>query len=260
MNIGERRTQYETRGFRRESAAVNVLIEAALQALFAQFPDRFVFIGGASLVLFYGSQRHSADLDLWLNPTERPNQQEIIAVVQSPLKEVAEALGLPGLTVEAAAPLGEVSKFSVKSAGNPLFTIDLTSIGAVLKSEVVSFPLAVDNAVSIPVPSRNLALLFKAEAFLTRRRVKARDAFDIKLLIDSGAQLSETLKIHLTDGPAADQLEDPIYIADRISAVNTSICRPELQPFLPEDVYRELATRDFKPLRDALTVLFSEWL
>lgn len=260
MNIAGRLARYEDRGFRREAAAVNVLIEAALQALFSRFSHLFVFFGGASLVLFYGSQRHSADLDLWLSPTEPPNQQEIISVLQSPLEEVAGALGFSGLTIEPVTPLGEVSKFSVKSAGNPLFTIDLTNIGAVIRSEVVSLPLAVDDSVSIPIPSRNLALLFKAEAFLTRRRVKARDAFDIKLLIDSGGRLSETLKIHLVDGPAAERLEDPAYIADRIAEVNASICRPELQPFLPEDVYRELARSDFKALRDALTALYGEWL
>jgi predicted nucleotidyltransferase component of viral defense system len=64
MNIAERLARYEERGFSRENAAVNVLIEEALQVLFSSFPDTFVFFGGASLVLFYASPRHSGDLDL----------------------------------------------------------------------------------------------------------------------------------------------------------------------------------------------------
>lgn len=126
---------------------------------------------------------------------------------------------------------------------------------------MASLPLPTgDDSIAIPVPSRNLALLFKAEAFLARKRLKARDAFDIRLLIDSGAQLTETLKAHLADGPAADRIEDSAYIAGRISQVNAKICRPELEPFLPQEAYRELAARDFQPLRDALHALFSEWL
>jgi hypothetical protein len=260
MNYGQRLASYEGRGFRSDAAATNVLIEAALEALFSHFPERFVFIGGASLVLFYGSQRHSADLDLWLS-AEAPGQEEIIAVLQPVLKEVAEALGYPNMSVGAVAPLGDVAKFSVRSGATPLFTIDLTKIGAVIKSEVVSLPLpTTDQPISIPVPSRNLTLLFKAEAFLTRKRLKSRDAFDIKLLLDSGATLTEVLKIHLADGPAADRVEDSAYIAKRISQVNAAICRPELEPFLQEDVYRELEQLGFQPLRDALTTLFSEWL
>ena len=260
MNIGQRLASYLDRGFRPEAAAVNVPIEAALQALFSQFPEHFVFFGGSSLVLFYGSQRHSADLDLWLK-SEPPNHQELIAAVQPNLEEAAEALGYSALSIETATPLGDVAKFLVKSRETSLFTIDLTKIGAVIKSELDTLPLpTADKPISVPVPSRNLALLFKSEAFLTRKRLKARDAFDIKLLIDSGAQITETLKAHLVDGPAADRVEDCAYIADRISQVNARICRPELEPFLPEAIYQELATRDFQPLRDALTALFSEWL
>ena len=72
MNIAERLAKYEERGFGREIAAVNVLLEETLQILFASFPDSFVFFGGASLVLFYGSPRHSGDLDLLITDEFRP--------------------------------------------------------------------------------------------------------------------------------------------------------------------------------------------
>ncbi len=67
MNIAARLARFEDRGFNRETAAVNVLLEQALQALLSAFPDTFVFFGGASLVLFYGSPRHSGDLDLLIS-------------------------------------------------------------------------------------------------------------------------------------------------------------------------------------------------
>jgi hypothetical protein len=89
---------------------------------------------------------------------------------------------------------------------------------------------------------------------------QTRDAFDIKLLRDSGATLDSNLKADLTDGPAAEKLEDPDYIAKRISQVNSKTCRPELQPYLPKDVYDELEEVGFESLRQALRELFSEWL
>lgn len=63
MNIAGRLAKYEERSFTRGTAAVNVLLEEVLQILFSSFPDTFVFFGGASLVLFYGSPRHSA---IWI--------------------------------------------------------------------------------------------------------------------------------------------------------------------------------------------------
>ena len=102
--------------------------------------------------------------------------------------------------------------------------------------------------------------MFKAEAFLKRPFLKARDAFDVKLLRDSGAELDDNLKAHLTDGPAAERLEDPEFIARRIAQVDSRTCKPELQPYLPKHVYDELEKVDFEPLRQALRELFSEWL
>ena len=259
MNIASRQARYEERGFSRETAAINVLLEETLNILFSQFPDTFVFFGGASLVLFYGSPRHSGDLDLLTSADAPPSAAELEAVLRRPLSEVAETLGFGELTIEPAREAGEFLKLVVRSAGRVLFTIDITRMSAVVKSELVAFPVSSEQT-TVAVPSRNLQLLFKAEAFLTRSSLKARDAFDIKLLMDSGAALGANLKAHLADGPAADRLEDPGFIAERIHRVDSRTCRPELQPYLPEVIYRELEQKEFKSLRKALTELFSDWL
>ena len=73
MNTAERLDYYQNRGFSQETAATNLLLEEALQILFARFPDAFIFFGGASLVLFYGSSRHSGDLDLLVSSESRPS-------------------------------------------------------------------------------------------------------------------------------------------------------------------------------------------
>ena len=90
--------------------------------------------------------------------------------------------------------------------------------------------------------------------------LKARDAFDIKLLMDSDAALDNNLKAHLTDGPGAEKLEDTEFLAKRIDQVNSRSCKPELQPYLPKQIYEELERGDFESLREALRELFSEWL
>jgi hypothetical protein len=135
-------------------------------------------------------------------------------------------------------------------------------IARVIRSELVSFSIPSDSKeqVVVPVPSPALQLLFKAEAFLKRPFLKTRDAFDIKLLSDSGAKLDDNLKAHLADGPAADRLEDPDFITERIGRINSKTCKPELQPYLPMAVYDELEKADFKPLRQALRHLFADWL
>lgn len=262
MNIAERLAKYEQRGFSRETAAVNVLLEEALQVLFSSFPDTFVFFGGASLVLFYGSPRHSGDLDLLVSAVAPPSAGELRQVLEQPLRVAAETLGILELGIEPARTTGEFLKLAVASGSRILFTIDLTRISSVIRSELVEFPLASDSMeyITVQVPSRDLQLLFKAEAFLKRRFLKARDAFDIKLLRDSGAKLDENLKAHLVDGAASERLQDPEFITSKIDQVNSRTCKPELQPYLPKDIYEELESTDFETLRETLRQLFSEWL
>src|SRR5271157_1467157 len=99
MNIASRQARYEERGFSRDTAAINVLLEEALNILFSRFPDTFVFFGGASLVLFYGSPRHSGDLDLLTSADAPPSPDAVQKALESPLRADGAILGCPGLTV-----------------------------------------------------------------------------------------------------------------------------------------------------------------
>lgn len=202
MTLAERLKKFQDRGFRAETAAVLVLIEETLHSLFTTFPDTFVLVGGATLVLFYGSQRHSGDIDL---------------------------------------------------------LVDVSQTSAVMKTELIEQPILTDEAI-VRYPTRNLLLLHKAEAFLGRKNVKCRDAFDINMLRDSGAELNGNLKFHLQDGVVSDRLEDPDFIRQRIAAVTRKRCEAELQQYLPEEIYRQLAQNEFESLRESLRDLFAEWL
>jgi hypothetical protein len=81
MTLAERLKNFEDRGSRAQTAAVLVLIEETLHSLFTSFPDTFVLFGGATLVLFYGSQRHSGDIDLLPNCDDTPNAEAIIGSI-----------------------------------------------------------------------------------------------------------------------------------------------------------------------------------
>jgi len=211
MNVAERLAQYENRGFDRATASINVLLEETLQALFKKYPNTFVFFGGASLAIFYGSTRHSGDLDLLTCFGSPPGLDELRGTLQRPLTEICELLGFASPAIEPLDSSGDVKKLAVKSGNNALFTIDLTNISTVIRTELVEFtiPSGSGPTTKITVPSKDFQLLLKLEAFLTRRFVKARDAFDIKLLLDSGAGLHESLRDHLIDVLRARRLKTP---------------------------------------------------
>jgi Nucleotidyl transferase AbiEii toxin, Type IV TA system len=147
------------------------------------------------------------------------------------------------------------------NAGRALFTVDITKIGSVLKSDVEELPLeatAVDRAATIKFVSRDQLLLNKAEAFLLRRNVKARDAYDAMDLLAKGASLRGNLKNHLEDMLYGEF--DADRIRERIEQVDARRCRAELKDNLPAEVYQNLEERDFQPLRDALTTIFQDWV
>ena len=153
ISIAQRLEQFQQRGFRRETAIVLVLIEEALHSLFATFPETFVLFGGATLVLFYGSQRHSGDIDLLLDCEEPPATEQIINAIQPALAEVAAILGVGQLTITSLGNRGNLSKLQVIAADQgTLFTIDISRVSAVIKSELVEKPLLTSDAiVRIPV-------------------------------------------------------------------------------------------------------------
>src|SRR5262249_30198106 len=82
-----------------------------------------------------------------------------------------------------------------------MFTVDLTRIGgSVLTREIVKEKIEEEGKTYlIPTALRDYLLLQKGESFVARRVVKARDAFDIRLLLLRGAKLDSLLKAHLHD-------------------------------------------------------------
>lgn len=94
---------------------------------------------------------------------------------------------------------------------------------------------------------------------MLRKVVKARDAFDVHHLTDSGATLDANLKANLTDTLFAHEIE-PEDIVKRIERIDDKRCRNELQPVLPVEVFDALAKESFKSLRDRLYELYADWL
>jgi hypothetical protein len=137
----------------------------------------------------------------------------------------------------------------------------LSRLGSVIESKIEDHRIEGETGISAVVKSasKELLLLQKAEAFLLRRAVKARDAYDALLLQSLGAALSANLRGHLQDTMLANEI-DSHTIADRIDRVDKNLCRVELKPILPPEVYAVLEGAEFEPLRKALRRLYGELL
>jgi hypothetical protein len=237
MNLERRLAKYLERDFSLEQAQTLVLIEEAAIALFAALPEHFVMFGGATLVLFRNSPRLSKDLDLLARVDRLPSQQELQNALEERVQEVAGIFGVGPVTFE---PEQNGEQFLrlwvIGSKKQRLFTVDLTRIGgSVLAREIVEEEIVLEKSTAlIPSVSRNYQLLQKAESIVSRRIVKTRDAFDMRLLLDEGAVLDGTLKGHLDDA--------------------------ELKSVLPEELYAKLESEEFNSLRAAAKSLFAEWL
>jgi hypothetical protein len=262
MTLQERIARYTERHLQKDQAETLVLMEEAAIALFSALPDHFVFFGGATLVLFHESPRISKDLDLLSRVDGLPTAQELVGALDARLQDIAGALGLGPVGFE---PETEGQHFVrlwiVGAAKQKLFTVDLTRIGgSVLVREIVQEKIEEEgNTALIPAASRDYLLLQKAETFVSRRAVKARDAFDIRLLLLRGAKLDSVLKGHLEDALKWREVGRQ-EITERIERVNQKLCRAELKPVLPDEVYTELEQDDFEILRAALRSLFADWL
>jgi Nucleotidyl transferase AbiEii toxin, Type IV TA system len=237
-------------------------MEEAAVAIFAELPDHFVLFGGATLVLFHGSPRISKDLDLLARVDRLPTAKELVEALTVRLHEAAVALGL-GTVIFEPETEGEnfVRLWILGEAGQRLFTVDLTRIGgSVLAREIIEEKIEEDGeTILVPAVSRDYLLLQKAESFLARRILKARDAFDIRLLLLRGAKLDAVLKGHLADALKWREIGSK-DIAERIEKVDHKLCRAELRPVLPDEVYAELEQDDFAILRAALRSVFKQWL
>ena len=262
MNIASQLASYQDKGFTDEQAEVITLMHLAAGVLFRDFPDSFLLIGGAALLLFHQSVRHSGDLDLLVRADERPATKSIRDSIESGLASAAEALNLGVLQFEEV-PNGDLDRqlWIMASNGRRLFRVDLNRFGSVLESKVDEYSVPVDDNTIAKVrsASRDSLLLQKAECFLLRRIVKARDAFDVRLLKDSGAVLDDHLKGTLSDTLMSWELEAE-DIVKRIEQVDVKRCSAELRPVLPQAVFETLARDGFKPLRDVMYELYADWL
>ena len=191
-----------------------------------------------------------------------PTAQELIGALEARLRDMAGALGLGPVVFESETE-GEdfVRLWIVGSAKQKLFTVDLTRIGgSVLVREIVKEKIEEEGKTAlIPAASRDYLLLQKGETFVSRRVVKARDAFDIRLLLQRGAKLDAVLKGHLEDALKWREVSRE-EINERIQSVNQKLCRAELKPVLPEGVYAKLEQDNFETLRAALRSVFADWL
>jgi hypothetical protein len=262
MTLQERIERYIERNLQKDQAEILVLMEEAAIALFSALPDHFVLFGGATLVLFHGSPRVSKDLDLLALVDRLPTAGELVAALEPRLQEVAGILGRGMVTFEPE-KVGEsfLRLWAVGTGKQKLFTVDLTHMGgSVLVREIVREEIEADGKTSlIPAASRDYLLLQKAESFVSRRAVKARDAFDIRLLLLRGAKVDAQLKGHLEDTlkwreVGADEINE------RIARLDAKTCKAELKPVLPDEVYAELEQDGFEILRAAVRSVFAEWL
>jgi hypothetical protein len=262
MEIAKLVAKYEGKGFGRERAEINVLMEGTVFAIFRDFPDAFLLFGGATLVLFHESLRHSADLDLLARGASLPSREEIINSLRRDLVPVAENLQLGGLRFLAEGRDAQEGRiFVATDSGQRLFRIDLTRFASAIESEVETHAIEgeIGDSAVIRAATKRLLLLQKAEAFLLRRHVKARDAYDIYFLQGIGATLTQQLQAHLEDALLANEI-DSIGVLDRVARVNGGLCSLELKPILPADVYAPLEATRFEPLREALKALYGKWL
>jgi Nucleotidyl transferase AbiEii toxin, Type IV TA system len=257
VNLAEQLESLKGRGFSRTQSEVIVLMREAAILIFRAWPDSFILYGGANLVLFHNSVRHSADLDLLIRSGTLPTAPEIQRILTDGLKPLGKLLNLDLIVTQ----LSAVKLAVITPDRRTLFTVDLSKMGSVIQSGIEEHAVealgAPDEALIRSV-SRDHQLFQKAEVFLFRTRLKARDAYDIWDLLNSGAKLTAHLKEHLDDRLWGEM--DSEAIRERIESVTEKLCRAELKEVLPEEVHENLAKVAFEPLRDGLSELFKDWL
>jgi Nucleotidyl transferase AbiEii toxin, Type IV TA system len=260
MNLQARIDRYRERGIPEPDVQVLLLIEESAVALFNSFPDHFVLFGGVTLVLFHDSPRVSRDLDLLSPPGQPPGAEEIQKVVHTAIQPFAEVLGLGQIEFKQDIATAGLTRQWVLANQEPLFSIDLTTIGGgVLKSQILPHTIAGIPDKTVLAPTANYLLFQKCETFLSRRFVKARDAFDIHLLLSRRAALDKTLRAHFEDFLSINEF-DAEFIAARIRSITPKLCTVELRPVLPPSAFEELEKQDFLPIHSSLRTIFADWL
>jgi hypothetical protein len=261
INFAGQIADLNEKGFNGEQARTIMFMKQAAVALFQDFPNAFVLFGGATLVFFYNSVRHSNDLDLLSKSAELPSSDAIIESLKRGLQSPVEALNVGALQYNVRnGSKPELKIFVADSTGLPLFQIDFTRFGSVIESEIEDHHIEIEGDLlsNVRSASKDFLLLQKAETFLQRRIIKARDAYDIFLLFEVGAKLSPELHAHLEDSLHAEF--GPDEIKARIGQLTFKLCQRELQPLLPPKIYEPLEKTQFKSLHDALERLYAPWL
>src|SRR5271155_4285712 len=185
-------------------------------------------------------------------PTRRKSNRSYTRPYNLSLKLLASG----NLNSEKTWPHPRSQKQWVLANQKPLFSVDLTTIGGnVLKSQIVKHTIAGSSEKSVLTRNANYLLYQKCETFLNRRHLKARDAFDIHLLLSRGATLDKALRPHL-----AMKEFDKESIKERIQGVTAKLCTVELRPVLPLPLFEDLAKDDFESVRRSVRTVFSEWL
>lgn len=263
MNLSQQLELLKARGFDDDSAQIVTLIREATILLFQAFTGSFLMYGGANLILFHNSLRTSRDLDLLPQGTSLPHAGDVTKALSDGLQSLGDLLGLGPLKIEVQTARSDFIKLEVLSKDDrSLFTVDLGGLASVISSGVEEHILEAVSSNSKAVirsVSRDHLLLQKAEAFIFRRGIKVRDAYDIKLLLDAGAALSTELQHHLADALAMREVgrDD---LAARIEEVTPRLCRSQLEDVLPAPEYKALEQAHFQPLQSALQKLFQKWL
>jgi hypothetical protein len=255
MSLARYLQELAANGFSEERAGIIALMREAAIVLFEAFPDTLLLVGGANLLLFQQSARHSADLDL-VPIGKLPTFDVLKATLEQGLEPLSRLLSLNPLAIEVVD-----GGLIVRSEGRQLFSIDIGGVGSVITTNNDTHQLeatGLDLSADIRSASRDQLLLLKAEAFLLRRKVKARDAYDIMLLLNRGAELSGNLRDHLAD-QIIGQFDSDL-IRERIELLTPRTCRVDLEQFIPAEEYRALEKSDFQSLKDAVSTVFAEWL
>ena len=256
MNLAAQIAGYRDRGFTGEQAEVITMMRLAAGVLFQDFPGSFLLFGGASLVAISRQCASLRRFGLAAESGQATNVRGSSCLACGRLDSAADALNLGPLQAEV---LGD--KILVKKRDNSLlFKVDITRFGSVLENEVEEHAVEIDegNVAKVKAASRDLLLLQKAECFLLRKIMKARDPFDIYRLRQSGVVLNEQLENHLEDTLMGYEIE-ATDITARIAQVDEKRCS-ELRALLPSEVFESLAKEQFSPLRDALRDLYRRWL
>lgn len=182
--------------------------------------------------------------------------EEVQRIIDESIQGLSETFGLGKIWYQS----GGDHKIWVKGGERLLFSIEFTRMaGAALDSGIVRHSIGEDQEKVIVTLSANHLLLQKCEAFLGRRVVKARDAFDIHFLLTKGAGLDDNLRAHLADFIHMREF-DAEFLHATIDCVNTKLCTVELRTVLPSDQFDGLSQEGFKPLRQALETVFADWL